>query len=636
LRESESRVRALLDASQDNILLVATDGIVLAVNAATERRLGLQRHGRSPVGAHLGELLAPHDAAAKLQAIETVTQTSMLAQLEEQVGTRWFEVWVYPVNPGEGTVGEVAIYARDITGRKRAEAELRMMNQALHQSPVSVVITDPNGDIQYVNPKFCESTGYTAAEVQGRNPRILKSGHTPPETYEGLWQTIRAGQVWRGELLNKRKDGTLFWELASISGVRNGDGITNFVCVKEDITARKSIEEQLRQSQKLQALGQLTGGIAHDFNNLLAIIIGNLQLLSERIPADERTRALLQDAIWSAQRGGELTHRLLAFARRQPLKPGVIELNEVIDKMSDLLRRTIGAGIEIRTRLDPELWKALADRGELERALVNLAVNARDAMWGKGTLTLETRNVHLGSEYADQYQEVTPGDYAMLAVTDTGCGMSPDVLKHVFEPFFTTKEFGKGSGLGLSMVYGFAKQSEGHVSIYSDIGHGTTVKLYLPRSGMRQARSDSRPAAVPAGYFTGRSVLVVEDEPKLRKVAVAMLSNLGFQVTDADHGEEALRLLDAQTFDVLFTDLELPGGMDGAELANTARARRPGLQVLFTTGYAREAVLSDSELQQTPCLLKPYAQEELAQELVRLFAATPAQPAAAAAPERAN
>jgi signal transduction histidine kinase/CheY-like chemotaxis protein len=429
--------------------------------------------------------------------------------------------------------------------------------------------------------------------------------------------------VWRGEFLNKRKNGELFWELASIAPVKAGEKITNFVAVKEDITERRQMEEQLRQSQKMQAVGQLTGGIAHDFNNLLAIVIGNLQLLGERVSSDAKTREFLDDALWSARRGGELTHRLLAFARKQPLKPAVIDLNDVVRGMTELLRRTLGAGIRIEESLAPNLWKAFADRGELERALVNLAVNSRDAMRSAGTLTLETRNAVLDKDYADQYEEVTPGEYVLFAVADTGTGMSPEIMQRVFEPFFTTKEVGQGSGLGLSMVYGFVKQSGGHVSIYSRVGHGTSVKLYLPRALSSPVGQEEGPLDVSPEEFGEKIVLVVEDEAKLRKVAVQMLDRLGLRTMQAETAKDALELLADTRVDVLFTDIELSGGMNGMELADAARKLDPNIKVLFTTGYAREAVLHDKWLQEkTPWLLKPYSHTELARELKALLAPT--------------
>ena len=493
LRESEIRMRALLDASQDEILLVSIRGEVLAINKAAQRRLAKRMGGSNPVGTHLDGLLPQDQVEQRMALVRQVASTATLAHWEVQIRSRWFEFWFYPVLLPDKPVSEVAVYAREITEQRKSQADLSKLFQAIQQSPMSVVITDRDGNIEYVNPEFTKVTGYTLAEAVGQNPHILKSGHTPPERYVELWSTITSGGVWRGEFHNKKKNGELFWELASIAPVKDGEKITNFVAVKEDITERREMEEQLRQSQKMQAVGQLTGGIAHDFNNLLAIVMGNLQLLQERVSGDAKAREYLDDAIWSAERGGELTHRLLAFARKQPLKPAVIDLNDVVRGMTDLLRRTLGASIRIEESLGPDLWKAFADRGELENALVNLAVNARDAMRSAGTLTLETRNAVLDEDYAEQYEEVTPGEYVLLAIADTGTGMSPEIMQRAFEPFFTTKEVGQGSGLGLSMVYGFVKQTGGHVSIYSRVGHGTSVKLYLPRAVSSPAGREKNP-----------------------------------------------------------------------------------------------------------------------------------------------
>ena len=393
--------------------------------------------------------------------------------------------------------------------------------------------------------------------------------------------------------------------------------------MKEDITERREIEEQLRQSQKMQAVGQLTGGIAHDFNNLLAIVMGNLQLLQERVSGDAKAREYLDDALWSAKRGGELTHRLLAFARKQPLKPAVIDLNDVVRGMTELLRRTLGASIRIEESLAPNLWKAFADRGELENALVNLAVNARAAMRSAGTLTLETRNAVLDEDYAEQYEEVTPGEYVLLAFADTGTGMSPEIMQRAFEPFFTTKEVGQGSGLGLSMVYGFVKQTGGHISIYSRIGQGTCVKLYLPRapSSSSPVEREEDSSDVFPEDLGNKVVLVVEDEAKLRKVAVKMLDRLRLQTMQAETAKDALEILADTHVDVLFTDIELPGGMNGTELAGVAHQLYPALKVLFTTGYARETTRHERGLhERAPWLLKPYSHQELARELKALLA----------------
>lgn len=623
LRESEVRMRALLDASQDEILLLSTRGEVLAINKAAERRLAKWTGGFEPVGVLLDRLLPPEQAQARMANVRKVAETATLVHCDVPIRSRWFEFWYYPVIEADRPVSEVAVYAREITQQKKSQADLGKLFQAVQQSPMSVVITDRDGNIEYVNPKFTEVTGFTLAEVIGRNPRVLKSGHTDPDHYAELWKVISSGGVWRGELLNKKKNGELFWELASIAPVKDGDSVTNFVAVKEDITDRKQMEEQLRQSQKMQAVGQLTGGIAHDFNNLLAIVIGNLQLLEERLSGDAKAREYVEDALWSAKRGGELTHRLLAFARQQPLKPTIIDLNDVVRGMAELLRRTLGANISVEELLAPDLWKAVADRGELERALVNLAVNARDAMSNTGVLWLETRNAVLSEEYAEQYEEVTPGEYVLLAVTDAGCGMPPEIVQRVFEPFFTTKEVGKGSGLGLSMVYGFVKQSGGHVSIYSRVGQGTSVKLYLPRAtSAPRALAVEEPEALRKS-FGSKVVLVVEDETKLRKVAVKMLDRLGLECVQAETAEAALELLAGTHVDVLFTDIELPGGMNGTDLADVACNQDSNLKVLFTTGYAREEVLHDRWLQEgVPWLLKPYSHQDLARELKGLLTRT--------------
>jgi PAS domain S-box-containing protein len=623
LRESESRMRALLDASQDEILLVSIGGEVLAINKAAERRLARRTGGFDLVGAHLDRLLPRDQVEARMAIVRQVAATATLVHCDVPIRSRWFEFWFYPVLEADRPVSEVAVYAREITAQKKSQADLGKLFQAVQQSPMSVVITDRDGKIEYVNPEFTKVTGYTRAEAVGQNPRILKSGHTTPEQYAELWNAISTGGVWRGELLNKKKNGELFWELASIAPVKEGEKITNFVAVKEDITERREIEEQLRQSQKMQAVGQLTGGIAHDFNNLLAIVMGNLQLLQERLSGDAKAREYLDDALWSAKRGGELTHRLLAFARKQPLKPAVIDLNDVVRGMTELLRRTLGASIRIEESLAPNLWKAFADRGELENALVNLAVNSRDAMRSAGTLTLETRNAVLDEDYAEQYEEVTPGEYVLLAVADTGTGMPPEIMQRAFEPFFTTKEVGQGSGLGLSMVYGFVKQSGGHVSIYSRVGQGACVKLYLPRAPSTPVGREEDSSDVFPEDLGNKVVLVVEDEAKLRKVAVKMLDRLGLQSMQAETAKDALELLADTHVDVLFTDIELPGGMNGTALADVAHHLYPEIKVLFTTGYARETTLHERGLhERAPWLLKPYSHQDLARELKALLSPT--------------
>jgi PAS domain S-box-containing protein len=624
LHESETRLRAVLDASEDEILLLSIDGRILAINEAAKRRLACRIAGLEPVGAHLARLLPPDLAETRLAIIRDVAASGLPAHLEVPIRARWFEFWYYPVHYPDQPIAEVAIFAREITDRKRAENELRRLYQAIQQSPTSIVITDPQGRILYVNPKFCELTGYTYDEAIGQNPRILKSSHTRPEEYEKLWETICRGDIWQGEFHNRKKNGDLYWEIASIGPVKNENGeIINFVAVKEDVTERRAVEDQLRQSQKMQAIGQLAGGIAHDFNNLLTIIIGNLQLLERGSDDPDRHAGVVADALWAAKRGGQLTHRLLAFARMQPLRPTAVNLNDIVLGLTELLRRTLGSNIEIVEELDPDIPFVLVDAGELERALVNLAINARDAMPNGGLLTLQTRKAVLDAEYVERYPDVTPGDYVMLSVSDTGTGIPPAMLGRVFEPFYTTKEVGRGSGLGLSMVYGFVKQSGGHVSVYSEVGVGTTFKLFVPQAPVAaegDVVADDREQGFAA---SGRTALVVEDEERLRTVTSRILQEVGFTVREAGDGAEALRQAEAtDRLDLLLTDLELPGGMNGLAIAERVMAQHPEVRVVYTTGYSAGLGTPNGRLpHDEPFLAKPYARQELIRQLRTLFPA---------------
>ena len=377
----------------------------------------------------------------------------------------------------------------------------------------------------------------------------------------------------------------------------------------EERAERKRTEEMLRQALKLEAVGQLTGGLAHDFNNLLGIVIGNLDLLKVDLSGNPTARELVEQALEASLRGAELTRRLLAFSRRQPLQPKIIGLNELVSSTTDLLRRTLGEAIEIRLKLADDLCPALADPAQVESALVNLAVNARDAMPNGGTLVLETANMNLDEQYAAENADVTPGDFAMLAVMDTGAGMPAEIVDRAFEPFFTTKEVGKGTGLGLSMVYGFAKQSGGHLKIYSEVGHGTTIWLYLPRAKDRNAVVDETIGEVSVTPTISGNILVVEDNLQLRKVVLRQLSILGYRVQEADSAAAALLMLQGdKPLDLLFTDVVMPGGITGTSLAQEARKLRPGIKILLTSGFTEAAAQNGSGWE---LLSKPYRLQDL-------------------------
>ncbi|WP_428485509.1 CHASE3 domain-containing protein [Rhodopila sp.] len=395
-----------------------------------------------------------------------------------------------------------------------------------------------------------------------------------------------------------------------------------FVLTVADMTKRAQAEAVLREAQKMQAIGQLTGGIAHDFNNLLTVILGNLELARTKLDSEHPLQIRIERAVWAAQRGATLTSQLLAFARKQPLAPAPVDLTATVPDMVPLLRRTLGEHIDVRYVETAGLWPAMADAAQLENVVLNLALNARDAMPGGGRLTIELANKVLDDTYARHHAEVTPGDYAMLAVSDTGHGMTPDVLACAFEPFFTTKPDGKGTGLGLAMVFGFIKQSQGHVNIYSEPGEGTTVRLYLPRAVgavMTAAQRNEAPIDLPRSSAT---VLVVEDEPAVREIAVAILSDLGYHVLEAADGEEGLRVFGAHASEVnlLLTDVVLPGKVRGREIAERIAAIRPEVKVLFMSGYTENSIVHHGRLDDGVQLIgKPFKREQLARKVAEVL-----------------
>lgn len=395
----------------------------------------------------------------------------------------------------------------------------------------------------------------------------------------------------------------------------------------QDISERKALESMLHQSQRLEAVGQLTGGVAHDFNNLLTVILGNADLMVAAAGSDGHLKNLARTTFQAAQRGAELTSRLLAYARKQPLEPVPTHVANLIAGMDQLLRRTLGEQVEIEIVRGGGLWTAMVDPAQLESALLNLCLNARDAMPDGGRLTIETANAHLDEDYARQHVEITPGHYVMIAVTDTGVGVSPEIAERVFEPFFTTKASGQGSGLGLSMVYGFAKQSRGHVKLYSEPGEGTTVKLYLPRTREdTPAEQGATPRRLPRG--AGERVLVVEDDEMVRRFVREQVAGIGYQVLSAANAAEALRLIDSgEAIDLLFTDVVMPGDLDGRQLAEAARQLQPDLPVLYTSGYTENAIVHQGRLDPGVLLLnKPYRLADLAEKLAAALKQRPAAP----------
>lgn len=478
-----------------------------------------------------------------------------------------------------------------------------------------VILFDAQARILLFNPACERLFGYRADEVMNLDIGMLMAGEKRPSS------PAHARRLATGEAVGLRKNGSSFPMDLSV-GQAWQDGELIYVGIVHDLTARKLTEQQLQQAQKMETVGQLSGGIAHDFNNLLTVIIGNAEHLGEQLKGRPDLRQFADDICESGERGAELTQRLLAFSRRQLLQPKAIDCRELLQSMLKLLKRTLRENIEISTGFGPGAIQAFADRAQLESAVLNLALNAQDAMPSGGRLTLSTELAAIDEDYRALHPEVASGAYALISVTDDGEGMTPEVVEHAFEPFFTTKEVGKGSGLGLSMVYGFARQSDGHVSIYSEQGLGTTVRIYLPRVGAGQSATETpeNDEAAPRGHET---ILIAEDDPFVRSSVILRVEALGYRVVAAVNGREALQRLRADPgIDMLFTDIVMPGGMSGWELADQARRIRPGLPVLFTSGYTLETLVEQGRVQaQAVVLTKPYRKAELAQRLRDAFAA---------------
>jgi PAS domain S-box-containing protein len=506
-----------------------------------------------------------------------------------------------------------AAAASEATRWRLAQSD-RFLASILAHAPYAILATDLEGRIVTWNDA---ASGLFRRETDDAVGRPLMSlfaeAHSAQLT--AILDRASAGEVVRADDVQALlPDETTRIAEVIVAPVYGESGrVINLSVIARDITERLAAESQLRQSQKMEAIGQLTGGVAHDFNNLLTVILGNLELLDRHLAGEDRqARELADQAMKAANRGATLVRQLLSFGRRQALRPTAVDLNQLVATMLDLLRRSLGETVLIETRLAPGLEPARVDRNQLENALLNLCLNARDAMPQGGTLTIATARHRVSPAAAPG--EPLPGDYVVLAATDTGRGMPPEVQARAFEPFFTTKDVGKGSGLGLSMVYGFAKQSGGHVDLASEVGTGTTVTLYLP---IAQRSPEAVAAAVADHAVAGATVLVVEDDPDVRKMAVAMLTDLGCRVMEASDGPSALRILESPArIDLLFADVVMPGGLSGPQLARQATTLRPSLKVLFVSGYSEMAATRDgTDPLGGELLAKPFRKADLALRL---------------------
>jgi PAS domain S-box-containing protein len=623
---------AMLRSAVDAIISIDAAGTIESVNPATETLFGYL--AGELVGQNVKMLMpAPywsqHDSY--IRQYRQTGQRKIIGIGREVVGQRkdgstfpmHLSVSEYEIDGKRHFAGIV----HDLTAQRQAEAKsLRqetLFEAIIHDAPQGILIGDESRNIFVVNPAATRIFGYAADELVGKSSRIVYATDEDYERVESLRLSVdvvpRAVDPIR--VTFRRKNGQTFPGEIIATIVRDPHrNVLGGMGLVRDITDQLKQEEALGKAQRMDALGQLTGGIAHDFNNLLTIIMGSLELFEASSDTPE-TRELIRRASEAAEMGARLTGRLLTFSRQRKLEPAIVNLNEQILNMMELLRRSIDETIAVSTSLAADLWAVRVDPSEIENAILNLAINARDAMPHGGRLILETESIGLDDTQARPY-DLTAGDYVRLSVSDTGTGMPPDVVARAFEPFFTTKPAGRGTGLGLASIHGFVKQSGGHVTIYSEPGRGTTVNLYLPKATAHEGRA--RPgAAKGVTVATGETVLVVEDSPELRRLSLHRLKLLGYRAIEADSGPAALAVLDAGVrIDLVFSDVVMPGGMTGYELANHARERIPSLKILLTSGYdaglASEQDTTGSDLR---VLRKPYKQAELARALREVLGA---------------
>lgn len=604
LRDSETSYRRLYESLTDAYVKVDLAGRIIHYNEAYRRMLGYSEEElstRTYVDLTPGKWHALEQGIVKEQILVRGASDLYEKEYRRKDGTVFpIELRTYLIRDETGKPEAMWAIIRDISERKRVESERQLLISAIEQSAETVVITDPQGTIQYVNPAFTAVSGYSREDALGRNPRLLKSGRQDEAFYRDLWETISAGKTWAGRLVNQRKDGSLYTEDATISPVFDSTGkTTNYVAVKKDVSEhlrlsreKEELQGQFLQAQKLESIGRLAGGVAHDFNNLLLVINGYSELALDRLAENDPLRADLQDIRRAGGRAAALTRQLLAFSRKQILKPEFFTLNGVISGVEKMLRRVIGEDVELKLLLDPDLGLISADVGQMEQVLMNLAVNARDAMPQGGRLTIATREVTVTPEWSGRVPEMAAGTYVQLEISDTGQGMDPETQSHIFEPFFTTKDKDRGTGLGLSTVYGIIKQSSGHIEVSSQLGQGTLFRIFLPwisgEEGLPELKSDR---VEPAGGW--ETVLVVEDEGALRALTEKILRDAGYRVLTAAEGRDALETIGRcrEPIHLLLTDVVLPQ-MSGPELAEQLQGLLPELKVIFMSGYATD-ILQD-------------------------------------------
>jgi len=600
--DRELRLEAILNHAGEGIITIDRWGNIHSFNLAAETIFGYTAEDAETHDDYIGKYLR--------SGASNIIGTGRRVEAQRKDG-HLIPIYLTISKVQQGEEISFTGIMHDLSDEERKDAELQQLSRAVEQSPVSILITNTAGNIEYVNPRFCHMTGYSADEVVGENPRFLNSGQTSTEDYRSLWGTISKGGIWRGVFQNKTKSGDLFWLSSTVCPVHDQAGeITHYISISEDITEARKKESMLAQAMKLEAIGRMTDGISHDFNNLLTIIQGNLKFLEEDMPGDnEEHHELIEDALSAAQDGADLIKRLLAFSRRQELDVQTLNINDNLVAMKRLLQRSVPE-IDIEMDLDDSIENALVDANRLESVVLNLVTNARDAMPEGGTIKISSSNETVGK--AAQGVDLSLGSYVVLTVTDDGIGMDEETRQQAVEPFFTTKSIETGTGLGLTMVNDFVQQCGGELKIESALNEGTTIRLFLPSSRDPEdvkidieAEND-----LPVGEET---ILVVEDRESLRRFACRTLTRLGYNTYEAKDAAEALSFLQQHAdIELLFSDIVMPGDTDGRKLAHVAVRARPDLRVLLTTGMEPSNAADTESAEDVPLLQKPYSSEELA------------------------
>ncbi len=625
LEESEEQHRLLVDKSPDAIMVLTEDSLVY-VNPAALKLLGADST-EAIVGNRLLDLVHPDSHQRIAGGLDEMHKSLKPVELESEKFLRGdgssldVHVIVAPIT----YLGKpsVQVVARDMTNRMSVQEQLRLQNVALKTAANAIVVTDKEGVIVWANPAFETLTGYSVSEATGRKVfDITGSGEQDERFYKSLWDTILSGSVWHGEIINRRNSGTLYTEDLTITPVLDDKGaVTHFVWIKQDITMRKSFEDQLLQAKKLEGIGELAGGVAHDYNNILGVILGYGELLKRKLNEHDPARMPVEAILTATRRGADLTKQLLAFAQKGVMSPRVVDVNKSIDTVEGMLQRIIGDSLKLEIVPLKGLWNVRIDPTHLDQMLVNLAANARDAITGdSGTIEIKSSNVVVDESFVRKHVGFTPGEYVMISVSDTGRGMNRNLQERIFEPFFTTKQKGQASGLGLATVYGIVKRNNGAITVRSAPGEGTTFCIYLPRFDKEQTEEVEEMVS-PQSLRSSETVLLVEDQADLIELVKENLEEYGYKVMTALDAEEAIVFCEAypEKIDVLLTDVILPA-MNGRELSEKIAALRPGIKTLFMSGYSANALAPEGVLGDgVEFLQKPFTAYELAKKVHKVL-----------------